>query len=163
MLAPQLDNVQNVTLEDFHVSLSLSLFFFFVKTASLLFSQVFRINTSVQPNMGTGVYLKSWDGTVNGSPPTGGGGGGGLVKNVTVKNFLLGDVDLPIHLYQTNGGHSSVKLLFRRRHEFKLNHCYQQRHTVLPPVRGLVFREFQRHDRRLHKFVVPSCVFFSVL
>ncbi|KAJ7224760.1 pectin lyase fold/virulence factor [Mycena rebaudengoi] len=68
--------------------------------------QLLRIDPSVQPNMGNGVYLKSWTGTVNGMPPTGGGGGPGLVKNITARNVLLDRVNSPIHLYQTNGGHS---------------------------------------------------------
>ncbi|KAJ7594398.1 pectin lyase fold/virulence factor [Mycena floridula] len=65
-----------------------------------------RINSSIQPNMQNGVYLKTWDGTVSGSPPTGGGGGGGFVKNIVTRNVQLDRVNLPIHLYQTNGGHS---------------------------------------------------------
>ncbi|KJA25253.1 glycoside hydrolase family 28 protein [Hypholoma sublateritium FD-334 SS-4] len=36
--------------------------------------QMIRLDPSVQPNMGTGVYFKSFDGSVNGSPPTAGGG-----------------------------------------------------------------------------------------
>ena len=67
------------------------------------------------------VYFKSWDGTVNGVPPTGGGGAGGMlwssttcpsnygsgfVKNVVIKNFVLDQVDTPVALHQTNGGHS---------------------------------------------------------
>ncbi|EJD00654.1 uncharacterized protein FOMMEDRAFT_187149 [Fomitiporia mediterranea MF3/22] len=79
------DIVENVTLEDF---------------------TLLRINASIQPNMNNGVYFKSWTGTVNGEPPSGGGGGGGHVSNVTMKNFSLDQVDLPTHLYQTNGGHS---------------------------------------------------------
>ena len=39
--------------------------------------QMIRLNPEVQPNMVSGVYFKSWTGTVNGVPPTGGGGGGG--------------------------------------------------------------------------------------
>ncbi|KAG6828720.1 hypothetical protein H0H92_006949 [Tricholoma furcatifolium] len=65
-----------------------------------------RINSTVQPNMANGVYFKSWDGTVNGSPPTGGGGGTGYVSNVLVKNVELNQVNIPLHLYQTNGAES---------------------------------------------------------
>ena len=82
--------------------------------------------------MGSGVYFKTWTGTVNGSPPVGGGGGGGtrlkvfrvetsrlmvllpgplgFVSNVVTKNVSLDRVSLPIHVYQTNGGHSYVIL-----------------------------------------------------
>ncbi|KAJ6605093.1 hypothetical protein B0H10DRAFT_2195558 [Mycena sp. CBHHK59/15] len=56
--------------------------------------------------MQNGVYFKSWTGSVNGVPPTGGGGGTGRVHNVTARNVVLDRVNLPIHLYQTNGGHS---------------------------------------------------------
>ncbi|VDC03660.1 unnamed protein product [Peniophora sp. CBMAI 1063] len=66
-----------------------------------------RINKTLQPNMGAGVYLKTWTGTVNGEPPTGGGGGSGYVSNIRFVNFTLSDVDLPTHIYQTNGGHSA--------------------------------------------------------
>ncbi|KAL0946285.1 hypothetical protein HGRIS_012535 [Hohenbuehelia grisea] len=69
--------------------------------------RMMRIDSKVQPNMNNGVYFKSWTGTVNGSPPTGGGGGPGFVNNITVKNVLLDRVNAPIHLYQTNGGHSA--------------------------------------------------------
>ncbi|KAK7023893.1 pectin lyase fold/virulence factor [Favolaschia claudopus] len=68
--------------------------------------ELHRIDPSVQPNMQNGVYFKSWTGSVNGVPPTGGGGGTGFVKNITAKNVFLDGVNLPIHLYQTNGGHS---------------------------------------------------------
>ncbi|KAM5545507.1 hypothetical protein V8D89_000545 [Ganoderma adspersum] len=65
-----------------------------------------RLDPQVQPNMGSGVYFKTWTGTVNGVPPTGGGGGGGFVSNVVTKNVSLDRVSRPIHVYQTNGGHS---------------------------------------------------------
>ncbi|KAJ7213449.1 pectin lyase fold/virulence factor, partial [Mycena pura] len=65
-----------------------------------------RINASIQPNMGNGVYFKSWDGSVNGAPPTGGGGGSGFVKNVTLRNVVLDRVDLPTTIEQTKDGHS---------------------------------------------------------
>jgi galacturan 1,4-alpha-galacturonidase len=68
--------------------------------------QFLRLNSSVQPNMQNGVYLKTWDGSVNGVPPTGGGGAGGHVKNVLVKGAVLDRVNKPVALYQTNGGHS---------------------------------------------------------
>ncbi|KAJ7216368.1 pectin lyase fold/virulence factor [Mycena pura] len=65
-----------------------------------------RINASIQPNMGNGVYFKSWDGTVNGAPPTGGGGASGFAKNVTLRNVVLDRVNRPTTIEQTNGGHS---------------------------------------------------------
>ncbi|RDX42411.1 pectin lyase-like protein [Lentinus brumalis] len=68
--------------------------------------KLIRLDPQVQPNLGSGVYFKSWTGTVNGSPPTGGGGGGGYVSNVVVKDVSLDNVTLPIHVYQTNGGHT---------------------------------------------------------
>ncbi|THH00268.1 hypothetical protein EW026_g2237 [Hermanssonia centrifuga] len=40
-------------------------------------AKMVRLDPQVQPNMGSGLYLKTWTGTVNGVPPTGGGGGGG--------------------------------------------------------------------------------------
>lgn len=43
---------------------------------------------------------------VSGVPPTGGGGAGGHVTNVIAKNVQLDRVNSPVHLYQTNGGHS---------------------------------------------------------
>lgn len=73
---------------------------------SLTGFKILRIDHDIQPNMVSGVYLKTWTGTVNGSPPTGGGGGGGFVKNVTARRVTLSGVDRPVHLYQTNGGHS---------------------------------------------------------
>ncbi|KAI0342372.1 pectin lyase-like protein [Trametopsis cervina] len=68
--------------------------------------RLIRLDPKVQPNMGSGVYFKTWTGTVNGVPPTGGGGGGGFVSNVVSKKFDLDRVSNPIHVYQTNGGHS---------------------------------------------------------
>ncbi|KIP03295.1 glycoside hydrolase family 28 protein [Phlebiopsis gigantea 11061_1 CR5-6] len=68
--------------------------------------QAIRLDPQVQPNMGTGLYLKSWTDTVHGVPPTGGGGGGGFVTNLVARNFTVDRVSLPIHLYQTNDGHS---------------------------------------------------------
>ncbi|EIW80129.1 hypothetical protein CONPUDRAFT_180594 [Coniophora puteana RWD-64-598 SS2] len=79
------DYVENVTMTDLHV---------------------LRINPEIQPNMGSGVYFKSWDGTVNGSPPDNGGGGLGYVKNVVIRDAFLDNVTTPIALYQTNGAQS---------------------------------------------------------
>ncbi|KAI0750513.1 pectin lyase fold/virulence factor [Fomes fomentarius] len=69
--------------------------------------QFIRLDSQVQPNMNNGVYFKTWTGTVNGEPPMGGGGGGGYVANVVAKNISLDDVNVPVHVYQTNGGHSN--------------------------------------------------------
>jgi len=69
--------------------------------------QMIRLNASIQPNMVSGVYFKTWTGTVNGVPPTGGGGGGGFVKNVTSRRVSLDRVDRPVHVYQTNNGEST--------------------------------------------------------
>ncbi|TFK31837.1 pectin lyase fold/virulence factor [Crucibulum laeve] len=66
-----------------------------------------RIDPNVQPNMANGIYFKSWTGTANGVPPTAGGGGGGFVNNVIASNVKLDRVNAPLHLYQTNGGHSA--------------------------------------------------------
>jgi len=68
-----------------------------------------RIDPNVQPNMSNGIYFKTWTGTVNGVPPTGGGGGTGYVNNVVTKNIRLDRVNTPLHVYQTNGGHSADK------------------------------------------------------
>ncbi|KAJ7030864.1 pectin lyase-like protein [Mycena alexandri] len=65
-----------------------------------------RINASVQPNMQNGVYFKSWDGSINGVPPTGGGAGPGFAQNITLKNVVLDRVNRPTTISQTNGGHS---------------------------------------------------------
>ncbi|KAJ7481884.1 pectin lyase fold/virulence factor [Mycena latifolia] len=65
-----------------------------------------RINASVQPNMNNGVYFKSWDGSINGVPPTGGGAGPGFAKNITTRNVVLDRVNRPTTISQTNGGHS---------------------------------------------------------
>ncbi|KAF8062402.1 pectin lyase fold/virulence factor [Lyophyllum atratum] len=65
-----------------------------------------RIDPNVQPNMANGVYFKTWTGSVNGVPPTGGGGGSGSVNNVVVKGVHLDRVNAPLHVYQTNSGHS---------------------------------------------------------
>ncbi|CAL1709758.1 unnamed protein product [Somion occarium] len=69
--------------------------------------KLIRLDPDVQPNLQSGVYFKTWTGTVNGAPPTGGGGGVGYVSNVESRNFHFDPVNAPIHLYQTNGGHSS--------------------------------------------------------
>ncbi|KAF9485615.1 pectin lyase-like protein [Pholiota conissans] len=68
--------------------------------------QMIRLDPNVQPNMGSGVYFKSWDGSVNGSPPTGGGGAKGTVNNVVVRNMKLDRVTAPVHVYQTNNAKS---------------------------------------------------------
>ncbi|KAI0824306.1 pectin lyase-like protein [Trametes gibbosa] len=68
--------------------------------------KMIRLDPDVQPNMVSGVYFKTWTGAVHGSPPTGGGGGGGYVSNVIARRVSLDRVTVPIHLYQTNGGHS---------------------------------------------------------
>ncbi|KAI5122794.1 hypothetical protein M0805_000138 [Coniferiporia weirii] len=68
---------------------------------------VLRINSSIQPNMFWGVYLKSWTDTVNGVPPVGGGGGGGYVKNVVARRVYVSDVDTPVRLTQTSNGKST--------------------------------------------------------
>ncbi|KAL7278358.1 hypothetical protein ACG7TL_008334 [Trametes sanguinea] len=69
-------------------------------------AKMIRLDPKVQPNMGSGIYFKTWTGSVHGSPPTGGGGGGGFVSNVVAKQFSLDEVTVPIHVYQTNGGSS---------------------------------------------------------
>ncbi|EIW52205.1 pectin lyase-like protein [Trametes versicolor FP-101664 SS1] len=68
--------------------------------------KLIRLDPQVQPNMVSGVYLKTWTGSVHGAPPTGGGGGGGFVSNVVAKGVSVDRVTVPIHLYQTNGGGS---------------------------------------------------------
>ncbi|KAF8153063.1 pectin lyase fold/virulence factor [Crassisporium funariophilum] len=68
--------------------------------------RMIRLDPNVQPNMGSGVYFKSWDGSVNGAPPTGGGAGGGMVKNISVKNVQVDRVNAPLHVYQTNNAHT---------------------------------------------------------
>lgn len=79
------DIVENVVFEDF---------------------RMLRLPSNIQPNMKSGVYLKTWGGSVNGAPPTGGGAGGGRVRNLTARRVSLDRIDLPVHLYQTNGAHS---------------------------------------------------------
>ncbi|KAH0581049.1 hypothetical protein H2248_012187 [Termitomyces sp. 'cryptogamus'] len=65
-----------------------------------------RIDPNVQPNMANGIYFKTWTGTVHGVPPIGGGGGTGHVNNVVAKGVRVDRVDEPVHLFQTNSGHS---------------------------------------------------------
>ncbi|GLB06428.1 hypothetical protein AtubIFM57258_001735 [Aspergillus tubingensis] len=59
-------------------------------------------NVQVQPSfqraMNSGVYFKSWIGVNYGVPPNGGGGGHGYVRNVTVENLRLKDVQLPVYI-----------------------------------------------------------------
>ncbi|KAF8960871.1 pectin lyase fold/virulence factor [Flammula alnicola] len=67
-------------------------------------NMMIRLDSSVQPNMESGVYFKSWDGSVNGAPPTGGGGANGTA---------------PVHVYQTNNaltGDLPSKLKFEGLH-----------------------------------------------
>ncbi|KAH9926341.1 pectin lyase fold/virulence factor [Amylocystis lapponica] len=66
--------------------------------------KLIRLPANVQPNMGSGVYLKTWDGIANGTPPLGGGGGGGYVSNVLSRNVYVDRVSNAVGLYQTNGG-----------------------------------------------------------
>ncbi|PPQ79080.1 hypothetical protein CVT25_002305 [Psilocybe cyanescens] len=68
--------------------------------------RMIRLDPNVQPNMGSGVYFKTWDGTVNGAPPTGGGGAGGLVQNVSARRVNVDRVTTPMHIYQTNNAKS---------------------------------------------------------
>ncbi|KAL1664778.1 pectin lyase fold/virulence factor [Schizophyllum commune] len=65
-----------------------------------------RLDAEVQPNTKNGVYFKTWTGTKNGDPPTEGGGGTGRSSVSAARNVVLDQNDLPIHVYQTNGGHS---------------------------------------------------------
>jgi hypothetical protein len=69
--------------------------------------RMIRLPASVQPDMGNGVYFKSWTGEVVGTPPVGGGGGTGHVSNVTIQNVNLDQVDIALQIFQTNGGNSS--------------------------------------------------------
>ncbi|KAH9926356.1 pectin lyase fold/virulence factor [Amylocystis lapponica] len=48
--------------------------------------RIIRLPHKIQPNMFYGVYLKTWSGSVNGTPPVGGGGGGGFVSNFVSRN-----------------------------------------------------------------------------
>ncbi|KIK51294.1 glycoside hydrolase family 28 protein [Collybiopsis luxurians FD-317 M1] len=80
------DNVENVFMEDL---------------------TMVRLPSSVQPNMITGVYFKTFTGEIVGTPPVNGGGGTGLVQNVTVRNVHVDQVEFPVQLYQINGGNSS--------------------------------------------------------
>ena len=58
--------------------------------------QAIRLNATVQPNMGTGIYLKTWTDSVHGVPPTGGGGGGG--EGLTPNRNQLNEIS---HLHRT--------------------------------------------------------------
>ncbi|KAJ9101900.1 hypothetical protein QFC21_003240 [Naganishia friedmannii] len=64
---------------------------------------VSRIDSRVQPNMGNGIYMKTWVGVKNGEPPISGGGGTGRVHNVTVNNLFVGNATYAFQLYQTSG------------------------------------------------------------
>ncbi|KZT50621.1 glycoside hydrolase family 28 protein [Calocera cornea HHB12733] len=79
----------------------------YVENVLLEYFTMTRISHDAQPNMGSGVYFKTWTGVSVGLPPTGGGGGTGQVKNVVCRDFSLNLVDRPVHVYQTNGGNSS--------------------------------------------------------
>ncbi|KAK7443469.1 hypothetical protein VKT23_015643 [Stygiomarasmius scandens] len=68
--------------------------------------KMIRIDQNIQPNMHNAIYFKTWTGSANGEPPTGGGGGTGRVHNVTAKNVVYDRIDMPLHMYQTNDGHS---------------------------------------------------------
>ncbi|KAJ6605084.1 pectin lyase-like protein [Mycena sp. CBHHK59/15] len=68
--------------------------------------RMLRLDPAVQPNMQSGVYFKSWDGSINGVPPTGGGGSTGFARNITARNVLLDRVNTPTSISQTNGGKS---------------------------------------------------------
>ncbi|KAJ6469122.1 pectin lyase fold/virulence factor [Mycena vitilis] len=71
------DIVENVFMENLTVQFGqLSPVFSLV----IYHSQMTRIAASVQPNMGNGVYFKSWDASINGAPPTGGGAGEGQFR-----------------------------------------------------------------------------------
>ncbi|KAJ6624703.1 pectin lyase fold/virulence factor [Mycena sp. CBHHK59/15] len=69
-----------------------------------------RCCVSIQPCSRTcragQVYFKSWDGSINGVPPTGGGGSTGFARNITARNVLLDRVNTPTSISQTNGGKS---------------------------------------------------------
>ncbi|KAF9078348.1 pectin lyase-like protein [Rhodocollybia butyracea] len=80
------DNVENVFMEDL---------------------RMIRLPANVQPDMGNGVYFKTWTGEIVGTPPVGGGGGTGHVRNVTIQNVNLDQVDIGLQIFQTNGGSSS--------------------------------------------------------
>ena len=49
-----------------------------VHGALMSFTKVTRINSTVQPLMHSGLYMKAWTGAVNGVPPVNGGGGSGV-------------------------------------------------------------------------------------
>ncbi|KAI2998861.1 CAZyme family GH28 [Aspergillus niger] len=57
-----------------------------------------RVQPSFQRAMNSGVYFKSWIGVNYGVPPNGGGGGHGYVRNVSVENLRLKDVQLPVYI-----------------------------------------------------------------
>jgi hypothetical protein len=76
-------------------------------------------NRESQPLLANGIYFKSWDGSVNGAPPTGGGGANGTVSNFTARNVVVEGADVPLHLFQTNlaqPGDLPSKLIFEDLH-----------------------------------------------
>ncbi|KZV72671.1 glycoside hydrolase family 28 protein [Peniophora sp. CONT] len=66
-----------------------------------------RINSTLEPNGGVGVYLKTWVGSIKGVPPISGGGGSGFVSNARFINVTLDDVDSPTLIDQLWEGNSS--------------------------------------------------------
>ncbi|VDB84699.1 unnamed protein product [Peniophora sp. CBMAI 1063] len=81
-----IDNVDNVTISNVLVT---------------------RINSSIQPLMHSGLYMKAWTGAINGVPPVNGGGGSGTVSNARFINFTVEDPDFPTLIDQTYGGNST--------------------------------------------------------
>ncbi|PWY88846.1 exopolygalacturonase A [Aspergillus sclerotioniger CBS 115572] len=57
-----------------------------------------NVQPSFKREMDSGVYFKSWIGVNYGVPPNGGGGGTGYVRNVTVENIQLKEVQLPVYI-----------------------------------------------------------------
>ncbi|KAF7591475.1 hypothetical protein BBP40_001521 [Aspergillus hancockii] len=57
-----------------------------------------KLQPSSQRTMNSGIYFKSWIGVNYGVPPNGGGNGHGYVRNVTVEDITLKDVQLPIYI-----------------------------------------------------------------
>ncbi|KAF9521779.1 pectin lyase-like protein [Crepidotus variabilis] len=88
--AELVDTVRNVDLKDIFSPLNSS-------------PKMTRIDKKLQPNMRWGIYFKSWSGSISGTPPTGGGGGSGYVRNVTVRNVVVDQVDAPIFLHHNSG------------------------------------------------------------
>ncbi|KAF9451095.1 glycoside hydrolase family 28 protein [Macrolepiota fuliginosa MF-IS2] len=70
--------------------------------------KVLRLSPEQQPNMEHGIYFKTWDGAVNGMPPTGGGGGPGLVKGAVFRNVQIDSVETAVQIVQNFGGGGAV-------------------------------------------------------